>query len=111
MWWRAATGGTAIGIYGWRVHDPKGSYALFYDVSNWLTGWVLTGDGAIGYARNLVNLILVDQADGFLLGMAFFAVMSILLWPVRAGAAFCVKRGGSAISRLVRGRSDQPRTA
>ena len=34
----------------------------------------------------MLNLILVDQADGFLLGVAVMALISVLLWPVR----FCV---------------------
>ena len=84
MWGRIATGGAALGLYGWRIEDPKGSYAAFFDVSDWITSVVLSGDGIWGYMRNIVNLILVDQANGFLLGMAFFALLSVLFWPFKA---------------------------
>ena len=49
-----------------------------------VTGLVLTGEGIAGYLRNFVNLILIDQADGFLLGMAFFALLSLIFWPFKA---------------------------
>ena len=81
---RAVVGAGALGAYAWRVEDPKGSYAAFYDLSDWLTGLVLTGEGVAGYLRNFVNLILIDQADGFLLGMAFFALLSLVFWPFKA---------------------------
>ena len=48
MWARTATGAAALVLYGWRVEDPKASYAAFYDASNWLTGWLLVGEGAWG---------------------------------------------------------------
>ena len=80
---RAVIGAAALGAYAWRVEDPKGSYAAFYDLSDWLTGLVLTGEGAAGYLRNFVNLILIDQADGFLLGMTFFALLSLIFWPFK----------------------------
>ena len=98
MWARIATGAAALGLYGWRLEDPKGSYAAFYDVSNWLTSWVVAGEGAWTWARNAVNLILVDQADGFLLGMAFMALVSVILWPLRACGRWCARRflGGAA---------------
>ena len=80
---RAVIGAGALGAYAWRVEDPKGSYAAFYDLSDWLTGLVLTGEGIAGYLRNFVNLILIDQADGFLLGMAFFALLSLIFWPFK----------------------------
>lgn len=99
MWVRAIIGGAALGLYGWRVEDPKGSYAAFYDASDWLTGWLLAGDGAWGYARNFANLVLVDQADGFLLGMAFMALVSVVLWPVRAGGRWGLRRLRDAVTR------------
>lgn len=92
MWARIATGAAALGLYGWRVEDPKGSYAAFYDASNWLTGLVLSGEGAWVYVRNMVNLVLIDQADGFLLGMAFFALLSIIFWPFKACGRWCLHR-------------------
>jgi len=80
---RIAIGGGALGAYAWRVEDPVGSYAVFYDLSNWLTGLVLTGEGATAWLRNFISMVLIDQADGFLLGMAFMALISLVLWPFR----------------------------
>ncbi len=86
---RTMLGAAAAGLYAWRIEDPKTSYAVFFDISDWLTRWLIAGEGAAGFLRNAVNLILIDQADGFLLGMAFMALLSLLFWPVRAcgGAA------------------------
>ena len=92
MWARIATGLGALGLYGWRIEDPKASYAAFYDVSDWLTGWLVAGEGLWGYLRNAVNLILVDQADGFLLGMAVMALISVILWPFRVCARWCRRK-------------------
>jgi hypothetical protein len=97
MWARAATGAAALGLYGWRVEDPKGSYAAFFDASNWLTGWVLAEEGLAGLARNMINLILIDQADGFLLGMAFFALLSVVLWPLKACGRWCWRMAAQTI--------------
>ena len=83
MWGRIAVGLGSLGLYGWRVEDPKGSYAAFYDASEWLTSFFIGEGGAWGYVRNFANIILVDQADGFLLGMAFMALISVVFWPVR----------------------------
>ncbi len=99
MWARALTGAGALGLYGWRIEDPKGSYAAFYDASDWMTGLLVSGEGVTLYLRNAVNLILVDQADGFLLGMAFMALVSIALWPVRASTAWAGRRLAVAIGR------------
>ena len=103
MWARVATGAAALGLYGWRVEDPKGSYAAFFDASDWLTAIVLSDEGAWGYVRNMINLILVDQADGFLLGMAFFALLSILFWPFKACGRWCWHR----IRRRTAGHPDE----
>lgn len=84
MWLRLTTGLSALGLYGWRVENPKLSYAYFYDVSNWLTGWMISAEGISGYLRNFANLILIDQADGFLFGVAFMALISFLFWPFKA---------------------------
>lgn len=92
MWARAVAGGGALGIYAWRVNDPKGSYAVFFDTADWFTGWFISGGWPSDLARNMVNLILIDQADGFLLGMAFFAFLSILFWPIRAGCSWCGRK-------------------
>lgn len=92
MWARAAIGGGALGLYGWRIADPKASYGAFFDASDWLTGWILTGDGAMAWLRNVANLVLIDQADGFLLGLAAFALLSAILWPFRACGRWCAGR-------------------
>ena len=97
MWLRALTGAAALGLYGWRVHDPKGAYAGFFDASDWVTSFLISGDGALGYVKSFVNIILVDQADGFLLGMAFMALVSIVLWPFRVGGAWMARKAGTAI--------------
>lgn len=89
---RTALGIAACVLYAWRVYDPKGSYAAFYDVSNWLTGWLLQGDGVMAGVRNVVNLVLLDQAEGFLLGIAFLAALSLPAWAVRKGCGWCWRR-------------------
>lgn len=40
--------------------------------------------GATAWLRNFISMVLIDQADGFLLGMAFMALISLILWPLRA---------------------------
>lgn len=99
---RAVIGAGALGAYAWRVEDPKGSYAAFYDLSDWLTGLVLTGGGIAGYLRNFVNLILIDQADGFLLGMAFFALLSLIFWPFKTAG----KWGAGKVRGAIRHRHE-----
>ena len=84
MWLRLTTGLSALGLYGWRIENPKLSYAYFYDVSNWLTAWMISGDGLTGYLRNFASMILIDQADGFLFGIAFATLISFLIWPFKA---------------------------
>ena len=84
MWARMATGAAALGAYGWQVHDPVGSYESFFNISNWLTSHVISGEGAWAWGRNMVNLILIDQAKGFFLGMAVMALISVIFWPFRA---------------------------
>ncbi len=104
---RAVIGAGALGTYAWRVEDPKGSYAVFYDLSDWLTGLVLTGEGIAGYLRNFVNLILIDQADGFLLGMAFFALLSLIFWPFKTAG----KWGAGKVRGLVTHRHEGAETS
>ena len=97
MWARTLTGAAALGLYGWRVHDPKASYGAFYDASDWLTQLVISGEGAWAWGRNMVNLLLIDQADGFLLGMAFMALLSIIFWPFRTCGRWCTHHIRKAI--------------
>ena len=92
MWGRLLIGVGSLGLYGWRVHDPKGSYAAFFDASDWLTSWIIASDGAAGYLKSFANIILVDQADGFLLGMAFMAMLSIVFWPFRKAGRWVASR-------------------
>ena len=91
---RVVVGAGALGAYAWRVEDPKGSYATFFDLSDWLTGLVLTGERMTTYLRNFVNLILIDQADGFLLGMAFFALLSLIFWPFKVAGKWGARKLG-----------------
>ncbi|MGY9055022.1 MAG: hypothetical protein ACKVGZ_05355 [Alphaproteobacteria bacterium] len=89
---RIVFGVLAAGIYGWRIDDPKGSYIFFYDTADWLTNFLLAPDGISGVFRNLINLILLDQVDGFLLGVLFFSLISLCLWPFRALGRLCVRK-------------------
>ncbi len=92
---RTTLGIAACGIYYWRVQDPKGSYAIFYDATDWLTRNVTSlfvADGAItNFLRNAINLVLVDQVEGFLIGVAFVTLIAAILWPLKAGGKLAVK--------------------
>jgi hypothetical protein len=90
---RTVLGVIACLLYTWRVYDPKAAYIAFYDASNWLTGWLFDGGGFTGVLRNIVNLVLVDQAEGFLLGLVFFAALSGPVWLVRRSAGWCWRKG------------------
>jgi|GEM_PF-3874765 len=89
---RTAIGVIACLLYIWRVYDPKGSYAAFYDVANGLTGWLVAGDGVMAALRNVISLILLDQAEGFLLGIVFLSLIQAPVWAVRRGAGWCWRR-------------------
>jgi len=45
---------------------------------------MISAEGITGYLRNFANMILIDQADGFLFGVAFMALISFLIWPFKA---------------------------
>ncbi|MEM1398802.1 MAG: hypothetical protein AAGF58_02920 [Pseudomonadota bacterium] len=96
---RSVVGVGAVGLYGWRVADPKTSYGFFFDVSDWLTSWVVQGEGAMTLLRNMINLVLVEQAEGFLLGMAVVALFSVMLWPFRAAGRYTVRRAAKVMGR------------
>jgi len=85
---RTTLGVVACAVYVWRVQDPKGSYVAFYDATDWLTTAVsslFVADGAFtGFLRNAINLILVDQVDGFLIGIVFVSLLAAILWPFKA---------------------------
>lgn len=95
---RTGIGLAASAVYLWRVQDPKGSYAVFYDVTDWVTTLVsnlFVSDGAVvAFVRNAINLVLLDQVEGVLIGIALASLFSALLWPFKAG--------GRAVARAVR---------
>lgn len=80
-------GGTAFGALSWRLWDPKGSYAALYDASHAMTDWLA------GYEvlSRLVSLILVDQFNGLMMGIAASTLLyltlgglrSMITWPFR----------------------------
>ena len=88
-------GSMASGALGWRLYDPKGSYAVLYDVSHWLT------DLVSGYEilTRFIGLILVDQFNGLMLG--------ILLGLVLHGAMDGLRRLITLPMRVVRRRREQ----
>lgn len=90
---RTLVGLAAGGVYVWRVQDPKASYAVFYDITDWTTQTLsrlfVTGDAATEFLRNALNLILVDQLEGFLIGIAVATLLSAVFWPFKAGARWC----------------------
>lgn len=83
MWFRLSFGLIALSLYIWRLADPKNSYAVFYDVSDWITAFFVTDGGVSGLFKNAANLLLIEQADGFLLGISFFALVSWIFLPLR----------------------------
>ena len=92
---RTGIGLAASAVYLWRVQDPKGSYAIFYDVTDWLTTLVsglFVSDGAIvGFVRNTINLVLLDQVEGVLIGIALASLFSAVLWPFKAAGRAAVR--------------------
>ncbi|MEO0917301.1 MAG: hypothetical protein AAFY31_10020, partial [Pseudomonadota bacterium] len=80
-------GGLATAVLSWRMIDPKGSYAALYDISHSLT------DSLAGYEvlTRFVSLVLVDQFNGLMLGVAVTAFLYMTLsgirnavrWPLR----------------------------
>lgn len=100
-------GGLATALLSWRLIDPKGSYAALYDVSHSLT------DGLAGYEvlSRFISLVLVDQFNGLMLGVAVTAFLYMLLngirnavrWPMRYRARARVPLSRYAVpGRLVR---------
>jgi hypothetical protein len=85
---RTLIGLIACGLYSWRIYDPKQSYAGFYDAANWLTGWLLDDGGVIGTLRRIVNLVLLDQVEGFLIGIAIVTLLSLPIWALRKSAGW-----------------------
>lgn len=72
-------GGLATALLVWRMADPKGSYAALYDVSHSLT------EAVAGYEllTRFISLVLVDQFNGLMLGVAVTAFLYMALGGVR----------------------------
>jgi len=94
-------GALACGLLGWRMADPKGSYAALYDTSHYLTEAVAGHE----VLTRLISLVLVDQFNGLMLGIAvtafFYLGLSVLRqvasWPIRARARHRVPLGRYAV--------------
>lgn len=108
MWTRLITGIGALGVYGWTLDDPKRAFSTFYDLSNWLTSHVLSGDSTvIRMTRNFFNDLLIDQFKGFLLGIAVATLVSIIVWPVRVGTRWASVK----VAQAIRGSASSPQDA
>lgn len=77
-------GGLACALLGWRMADPKGSYAALYDVSHFLTEAV-AGHEVLTRA---ISLVLVDQFNGLMLGVAATAFIYFALGALRQAAGW-----------------------
>ncbi len=90
---RTLVGLGAGAVYVWRVQEPKASYAVVYDITDWTTDTLsrlfVTGDAATEFLRNALNLVLVDQLEGFLIGIAVATLLSAVFWPFKAGGRWC----------------------
>ena len=89
---RLAFGAAEIGLYMYRVVDPTGSYAAIFEASGWVSGFVLEPLESPLYVRNFVNLLLVEQLDGFLLGVIAATLISALLGGLYALCKRSVRR-------------------
>jgi len=95
---RLLTGLGALGAYGWMLSDPKRAYNTMFDLSDWLTGHVLTGRGTMEtMLRNFVNDQMIDQAKAFLLGVAVATLLSVVFWPLSAGTRWVSGRMARAM--------------
>lgn len=77
-------GGLATALLSWRMADPKGSYAALYDVSHSLTDLV-AGQEVL---TRFISLVLVDQFNGLMLGVAVTAFFYLILGALRQAAAW-----------------------
>jgi type III secretory pathway component EscT len=57
-----------------------------------VTSWLLADGGLSGALRNIVNLVLLDQVEGFLLGVVFITILSAPLWAARKSAGWCIDK-------------------
>lgn len=77
-------GALATAILGWRMVDPKGSYATLYDASHYLTDFV-AGQEVL---TRFISLVLVDQFNGVMLGVAVTAFFYVALGALRRAAGW-----------------------
>lgn len=100
---RTTLGIAACGVYFWRIQDPKGSYSAFFDATDWLTttaSSLFVADSAVtGFLRNVINLVLLDQVEGFLIGMVFVTLLAAILWPIKAGSKLAARGVKKAFKR------------
>lgn len=77
-------GGMASALLVWRMIDPKGSYAALYDASHHLT------DVFAGYEvlTRFISLVMVDQFNGLMLGVAVTAFLYMTLGGLRSMAGW-----------------------
>ena len=73
-------GGAALAALGWRMADPKGSYAALYDTSHYLTDLVAGYD----VLARFISLVLVDQFNGLMLGIALSTLLYLCLGGLRS---------------------------
>jgi hypothetical protein len=77
-------GGLATGLLGWRMADPKGSYAALYDASHYLTEAVAGQE----LLTRFISLVLVDQFNGLMLGVAVTAFFYLAMGGLRRAAGW-----------------------
>ena len=73
---RFILGFAAIAVFAYRLHDPKGSYPLIYDATAWLSALFVGNNGLPRMVRNGIDLVLLEQLEGFLLGIALVTLLS-----------------------------------
>lgn len=94
VWRMAPAIAASIGMW-WRIELPVESYAALIEVSDLLTGSVMSSldyvfgwNTAAGFFQSAVNLILVDQFNGLMTGIIISNLFALLWWaltsPLRA---------------------------
>lgn len=74
----------AITLFLWRQYFPVQAYSFFLDFANWFSSWVIFGESWwFNGPRNFVSGIIIDQLDGFLLGVFVSTTLTILFKPIR----------------------------
>jgi len=83
-----------VGMW-WRIQQPVESYAALIELSEFVTGTAMTALGAVSgwdlsarMLQNAINLVLVDQFNGVVVGIIVSTIFSLLWWlltsPFRA---------------------------